>query len=187
MYNSKQRIRLFHSDVDAILAINPFSPIAIRSGIEPACLTSPLLRPKHEVGPNAMPSPPAEIRTSVDLVNRLEWLSTELLLIMVLWSVSNQQSSLSPLRLVSQRFYSIATRLEYTRRYQLGDKLIDLSDHAQPDSFERKLLSNYRCDTRHVRIQRRLKTRPVNWSKVLQFLLTMKQSQFFGYPSIRPP
>lgn len=187
IYNSKQRIRLFHSDVDAILANNTFSPTAIRAGTEPACLTPPLLRPKHEVDRNAMHTPPAERRTSVDLVNRLEWRSTESLLIMVLWSVPNQQSSLSPPRLVSRRLYSIAMRLNYNHIYQLSDKLIDLSDHAQLDSFERELLSNYRCDTRHVRIQRRLKTRPVNWSKVLRFLLPMKQFQFRGYPSIRPP
>lgn len=125
-------------------------------------------------------TPPAGRKSGDNLVNRLELLSTELLL-MVVRCLPNQQASLSRLRLVSRRFDSIATPLKYAHIYQLTDKLINLSNHAKPDSFQLRLLSNYRCYTRHVRIQRRPKAGLVSWSKVLHFLFTLEQFQILRY------
>lgn len=129
---------------------------------------STFFRPKFEMTSIATHTPPAESDTGATLVNRLERLSTELLHI-VFKNLPNQPSSLSALRLVSRKLNSIAAPLKYTHIYQLSDKLLDLSNHVEPDSFGLKILNNYRCYTRHVRILRRLGTRRVCWNKVLHF------------------
>lgn len=127
---------------------------------------------------------------SVPVVNGLEGLSTELLL-MVIRRLPKQQDTLSNLRLVSRRLNSIVTPLKYSHIYQLSDSLIELSSRAQLDSFHRKLLANYRCYTRHVRIQRGPMTSPitspVSWNKVLHFLFSLEQFQFLRYFSSMPP
>lgn len=110
-------------------------------------------------------------------------LSSELLLMAVRY-LPNQQESLSRLRLVLRRFDSIATPLKYTHIYQLSDKHLDLPNHAKLDSFQRKILSKYFYYTRHVRIQRPPKSRAVNWSKVLHFLISLKQFRFLRYTSL---
>lgn len=143
---------------------------------------STFFRPKFEMTSIATRTPPAESDTGTILVNRLEWLNTELLL-MVIKNLPNQPSSLAALRLVSRKLNSIAAPLKYTHIYQLSDKLLDLSNQVEPDSFELKILNNYRCYTRHVRILRRLGTRRVCWNKVLHFLCSLKRFEFLSLRS----